>query len=132
MHLQYFGAVSAKLDTWRRNRALNAQSWFASHAPPDAPPLPLSYGDREDMKRGGLSHIVAWFAQSLEARDYDFDTHPSFEEYARGVMASAHAPDFIKEDQQLQMRFGRRLLPGIGPGLYWDPPQNNGHHPSLL
>jgi hypothetical protein len=28
-------------------RALMAREWFAQHAPPNAPPLPLSYIDRD-------------------------------------------------------------------------------------
>jgi hypothetical protein len=110
----------------QKNRAmlaLEARDWFSRHAPPDAPPLPLSYGDREDLKRGGLPHIVAWFARSLAARAYDYREHPSFDDYAAGVLASAYAPEFITRDQQLQGRFPPRHLPGLGPGLYWDPPK---------
>ena len=107
----------------RARLALEARDWFADHGPPDAPPLPLTYGDREDLKVGGLPHIVAWFARSLEARAYDYHEHPSFDDYARGVLASPYAPEFITRDQQLQGRFPPRHLPGLGPGLYWDPPK---------
>jgi hypothetical protein len=107
----------------RARVALEARDWFADHGPPDAPPLPLTCGDREDLKVGGLPHIVAWFARSLEARAYDYHEHPSFDDYARGVLASAYAPEFITRDQQLQGRFPPRHLPGLGPGLYWDPPK---------
>jgi hypothetical protein len=103
-------------------RALTSREWFAQHVPSDAPPLPLSYYDRECLKSGGLPHIVAWYARSLEARDYIVDGHPLFEEYARGVMASPLAPDFIKEDKHLQARFPPRPLPGLGSGLYWSWP----------
>jgi hypothetical protein len=103
-------------------RALKAEEWFARHAPHDAPPLPLSYCDRECLKRGGLPHIVAWFARSLAARGYNLDGHPLFEEFARGVMASPHTPDFIKQDQSLQTRFPPCPLPGLGSGLYWSWP----------
>jgi hypothetical protein len=104
-------------------RALRASAWFARTAPPDAPPLPLWYGDRERLKYGGLPRIVAWFARSLEALDYDFDRHPPFEEYARGVMASRYAPRFIKENTEMIKRFPPRILDGLGPCLYWDPPK---------
>ena len=40
------------------------------------------------MKVGGVKHLIAWFARSLEASDYDVLRHPSFDDYARGVMAS--------------------------------------------
>ena len=100
-------------------RALIAREWFRLTAPKDAPRLPLSYGECEALKSGGLTHIVAWFAQSLEACDYDFTRHPSFEDYARGVLASPLAPDFIKQDQRLLQRFPPRQLHGLGSGLVW-------------
>jgi hypothetical protein len=45
----------------RACRALRAREMFARTAPPDAPQLPLSCEDSQRLKRGGLSHIVAWF-----------------------------------------------------------------------
>jgi hypothetical protein len=102
-------------------RALMARDQFAAMAPPDAPPLPLSYDDRESLKVGGLPHIVAWFARSANALNYDLGIHPPFEPYARGVLASPYAPDFITQDPKLQQRFPARQLKGLGPGLYWDP-----------
>src|SRR5262245_7773146 len=107
-------------------RALMAREWFALAGPPDAPPLPLSYGERENLKVGGLPHIVAWFARSLEALDYEFCSHPCFEDYARGVLASPYAPDFIKSDEQLAQRFAPTPLNGLGSGLYWRPAKAKG------
>src|SRR5580692_1300817 len=78
----------------RAERALRARDWFAHHAPADAPPLPLCYGDREDLKTGGLPHIVAWLARSLATRDFVTDGHPLFDDYACGVMASDFSPEF--------------------------------------
>jgi len=101
-------------------RALNARARFGSDNP-GMPRLPLSYEEREDLKRGGLEHIVAWFARSLEALDYDCGRHPSFDEYACGVMASPLAPDFITHDPELSRRFPPRPLDGLGPGLCWRP-----------
>jgi hypothetical protein len=74
-----------------------------------------------EPKVGGLPHIVAWFARSLEASDYDLGKHPLFEPYARGVLASSYTPYFITQDQTLQQRFPQRPLKGLGPGLYWNP-----------
>jgi hypothetical protein len=77
-------------------RALVARARFAWDNP-GLPPLPLSYEEREDMKRGGLPHIIAWYARSLADRYYrDLAGHVSFTPYAWGVMASPYAPDFIK------------------------------------
>ncbi len=100
-----------------------AREHFAANGPPDAPPLPLSYDEREDLKAGGLSTIVAWYARSWEARRYNPQGHPLFDDYARGVMASDYAPYFIKNDAALLRRFPPRSLPGLGPGLCWQPPK---------
>ncbi len=102
-------------------RALNARDEFAKRAPPDAPALPASYAEREKLKVGGLPHIVAWFARSLEACNYDFGIHPGFEPYARGVLASPHTLYFVAQDKTLQQRFPARPLKGLGSGLYWQP-----------
>ena len=100
-------------------RALAARDQFAKMAPHAAPPLPLSYQAREASKIGGLPHLVAWFARSLEAYKYDFGMHPYFEPYARGVLASPYAPHFIVQDATLQRLFAPRPLKGLGSGLYW-------------
>jgi hypothetical protein len=102
-------------------RALIACDWFAKNGPPDAPPLPLNYGDREELKHGGLDHIVALYARSLALQNYDWRKHPSFHDYACGVMASPEAPTFITEDEGLRKRFPPRPLPGLGSGLIWEP-----------
>ena len=105
-------------------RAIVAREWFAKIGPPDAPELPLSYAAREALKHGGLNHIVAWYARSLETCFYDVDVHPSFESYARGVLASQHAPDFIKNDPALISRFPPSPLDGLGAGFYWEQRKN--------
>ena len=99
----------------------HACEYFSQTAPADAPPLPRSYEEREKLKVGGVPHIVAWFARSLEACNYDFGIHPLFEPYARGVLASSHAPEFITQDLTLQQRFPPLSLKGLGRGLYWSP-----------
>jgi hypothetical protein len=104
-------------------RALRARKWFSKNGPADAPPLPLSHAEREHLKSGGLPHKVAWYARSLESLDYDTDTHPSFERYAQGVLASPHTPDFITKDEELRKRFPPLALEGLGGSLYWDPLQ---------
>lgn len=107
-------------------RALSARAWFAQVGPKDAPPLPL-WGDRETKAGGGLSHIVALFAFSLWnachfwTRDYRFDEHASFPDFARGVLASPDAPAILTQDEQLRKRYPPRHLPGLGPSLCWNP-----------
>jgi hypothetical protein len=100
-------------------QALLAREWFAGHKPDDAPELPLTYGDREDLKTGGLSHLVAWFARSIASRDYIVEGHPLFDKYARGVMASEFAPEFIKGDAELMRRYPPCRLEGLNNAMCW-------------
>jgi hypothetical protein len=112
----------------KARRALAAREWFAVHGPADAPRLPLSYNEREDLKLkiGGLSTIVALYARSLDGRNYDVKEHPSFEDYACGIMASEfNGYPNMRENEQLRDRFPPRVLPGLSPGLCWQPPEEH-------
>ena len=76
---------------------------------------------------GGLPHIVAWYARSLAARKYNFEEHPSFDEYASGVMDSEkHAPGFIRDNEEMRRRFPPRPLAWLRIGMYWCPPKPEG------
>jgi hypothetical protein len=104
----------------KAQRALEAREWFAAQKPDDAPELPLTYADRELLKRGPLlSYIVSLFARSLAYRDFRTEGHPNFDEYARGVMASDWTPKWIREDAQLLSRYPPKPLNGMGGGLIW-------------
>jgi hypothetical protein len=109
--------------------ALLAREWFAIHGPADAPPLPVSMGEREDLKCGGprLNKIIALYARSLDGRNYDVKEHPSFFDYACGLMASEFIGgyDYMQRDEQLRKRFPPRTLEGLGPGLTWQPPREH-------
>jgi hypothetical protein len=105
--------------------ALAAREWFYENGPADIQPLPLSYSEREDLKSGGVPHILAWYARSLACRDFDISEHPPFDDYAHGVMASEHAPDFITKNEEVRRRFPPRPLKGLGPGLCWEPPKEH-------
>jgi hypothetical protein len=114
-------------------RALRARKHLAAVGPTDLPPLPTSDGERERMKVGGVTHILAWFARSWEGLRYELTAHPDFETYARGVMASDHAPSWIRNDPELLRRFPPRPLPGLGSGLYWPSKQEpKKSRPTLL
>jgi hypothetical protein len=106
-------------------RAVLAQQWFATNGPVDADlqPLPLGYNERESLKKGGATHVLAWYARSFDVSEYDVVQHPSFHDYACGVMASELAPAFITENEQLKRRFPPRPLSGLGSGLIWLPPR---------
>jgi hypothetical protein len=113
-------------------RAVLAQRWFAKNGPADLQPLPLGYDERESLKSGGAPHILAWYARSLDNLDYDVVEHPSFHDYACGVMVCEFAPPFITQDPELQRRFPPRQLDGLGGSLYWEPPENHQQRPSSM
>jgi hypothetical protein len=105
---------------------LRAREWFAVNGPPDAPPLPLSVDEHEDYRHGrGLRQIVGFYGRSLEANEYDIHRHPSFEDFARGLMACNSGGWGVEKDPEMRKRFPPRPLPGMGPGLYWQPPQKH-------
>jgi hypothetical protein len=103
-------------------RALRARELFAENGPPDAPPLPLSHDEIEDAKNArGLTRVVGSYARSLAARDWNLPEHPSFDDFARGLMASNSGWN-LQKDEQLRRRFPPRSLEGMGPDQYWRPP----------
>jgi hypothetical protein len=111
-------------------RALLARLWFADHGPSDAQPLPITCSAIANLKYPDpLSHIVSCFAYSLRSQDWDTNFHPSFDDFARGVMASKHAPEFVVKDKALQRRFPPRPLSWLSPVLVWEPPV---HPPARL
>jgi hypothetical protein len=119
--------------TKTKYRALLAREYFAKHGPADAPPLPLSYDEREDLKggRGLLAYIVALYARSLDSREYDLKEHPEIAEYISGVLWEAERvdgdigtlPNYPDQLPKLKKRFPPRKLSGLGPGFYWEPPK---------
>jgi hypothetical protein len=111
------------------HRALRAGKWFSVISPHDAPPLPLSHDDVEDYRNaGGLTAVVGFYARSLSRegygrRSYDVDNHPSFHDFACGLMAMALKSGLwgLEEDAALKRRFPPRPLAGMTPGAYWAP-----------
>jgi len=102
-------------------RAEAAREWFAVHGPTDLQPLPLGYREREHCQGlSGAHYILKWYARSLAGTHYDVHKHPPFYDFACGVMASEFAPDFTKNDEELQKRFPPCPLSGLGPGLMWE------------
>jgi hypothetical protein len=109
--------------------ALHAREWFAVNGPTDAPPLPLTHADVEDYRNArGLAGIVGFYARSLSRegygrRRYDFRNHPSFDDFARGLMAINTGLWRIESDQKLQKRFPARPLKGMTRSAFWAPPK---------
>ena len=103
--------------TRRATRALEARAWFEAHKPADAPLLPLTQGERESLKVGGLAYLVSLFARSLAYRDYQIHGHPHFDTYACGCFASGLLPPHVQNDSVLLERFPPAELKGLGGGL---------------
>jgi hypothetical protein len=101
---------------------LRAQEWFTVNGPPDAPPLPLYDFDSYRGARG-LKGVVGFYARSLSRQGYDVRKHPSFEDFARGLMAINTGLWRIETDKQLQKRFPPRPLAGMTPSAFWAPPK---------
>jgi hypothetical protein len=112
-------------------RALYARAGFAATGPRGAPSLPLSYEEMEDYRNaGGLKALVGFYARSLSRggygrRSYDVGNHPSFHDFACGLMAMAEASGLweLEGVAALKRRFRPRPLPGMTPGAYWAPPK---------
>ena len=93
--------------------ALLAREWFAVNGPRDAPPLPLNIDDRDHFRgAGGLTAIVGFYARSLSRQDYDVRKHPSFDDFACGLMAIAMETGLwgLEKDETLIRRFPPRSL----------------------
>jgi hypothetical protein len=105
-------------------RAVLARRWHAVNGPqdPDLQPLPLGCPEMEDAKyRSEAGRMLAWYSRSLAHNDYDFQRHPSFFEYACGILADEKAGSQLLEE--LRDRFPPRLLPGLDECTgNWDPP----------
>jgi hypothetical protein len=101
--------------------AFRARDWFAENGPPDAPPLPLDPSDRDKIRfRGGILSIVGYFDRSLQNFHYDFEEHPSFYDFACGLMALKPA----WADEELKRRFPPRPLEGLHSSFVWWPPEH--------
>lgn len=116
----YVGGEKRSRQRALARRALLAREWFDVYGPPDAPPLPLSGTEQEGLRyQDPLGHLVAEFARSLEGNDWDFQRHPSFDDFARGALASEYSPAFTRENAALLERYPPRPLSGLGPGQIW-------------
>jgi hypothetical protein len=106
--------------------ALRAREWFSVNGPSDAPLLPLSHDEVEDYRKArGLAGIVGFFARSLARQNYDWQKHPTFDDFACGLTAMAVESGLrgLEQDAELIRRFPPRSLAGMTPGAYWAPPK---------
>jgi hypothetical protein len=110
-------------------KALLAQEWFAVNGPPNAPLLPVTQLDWDDMRRGiigGLPIFVGWYARSLGLHDWNVHEHPSFEDFARGLMMFPEIRARASEDPLVLKRYPPRKLIGMYPqGAFWEPAERS-------
>jgi hypothetical protein len=105
------------------NAALLAREWFHLNTPVGTPPLPLSGEEIERYRRsGGLRAMVGSFARSLARVDHNIDLHPSFYDFARGLMTMNSGSWGIENNPYLKRRFPPRPLAGMTPCGHWAPP----------
>lgn len=119
----------------KKRRAYLASERYAKQRPADAPPFPLSYDEREDLKegRGLLSYLVALHARSLDNSEFDPDEHPSLADHISGILREAERvdgdigtlPNYPDELLELKKRFPPRKMAGLGPGFCWEPPKQH-------
>jgi hypothetical protein len=106
-------------------RARVASAWFAHLRHPLVHPLPLSTAEFEELTGDEQPHhlnLVGHFAWSLRWCDWDFITHPTFEDFAAGVLAHPNAPCELKKDPELLAQFPPCPLAGLDKDLFWSSP----------
>jgi hypothetical protein len=118
-------------------RALKARAAFARENPSIPYELPLTYPDREMLKTSRpalerddgeiamftIEYLLALYARSLEANDYDLQAHPSFVTYLRGMMALDHFAQDVPRD--LKRQYPPINLPGLDNSGYYDVPRRS-------
>jgi hypothetical protein len=110
----------------RTRRALAARAWFTVTGPAWAQPLPISRTDIDNVRcecDGGREELLGHFVSSLINTNWDYRTHPVFFDFACGVMASAHAPEHLREDPELLQEFPPVPLVGLSKDLGWYSPE---------
>jgi hypothetical protein len=113
-------------------RALLAREWFALNGPADAPPLPITYEEREYLKwRTGrpLHYVVAQFARSLGPQ-YDVTEHPSLSEFVSGLLCDhdnggSGLPLSVEGLAELKRRYPPQKLEGLSSYSWSRPTRKN-------
>jgi hypothetical protein len=108
------------------HNGLRARAWHERYGPIYGRRLPLTELERIAMfcSENNALHLVALYAISLQGRDFDYLTHPLYFDYARGVLASEHAKDYLREDPDLLREFPPKELGGLDERCRWRPLPN--------
>jgi hypothetical protein len=106
-------------------RALCCRERFRQDEP-NWPILPLHRDDiaaamDDDCPRYML---LGHYSDSLAMADWSYDTHPTFNRFARGLMAYKYAPPELRTNHHLQREFPPHPLAGLTDReLYWRSPE---------
>lgn len=104
-------------------KVLIAREWFAFYGPRCAPPLPVTPEEWEEMRHDfGLKIIIGFYARSLSFRDWRVHDHPSFDDFARGLMVFIDLRARAGQQPLVAKMYSPRPLVGMTPGAYWAPP----------
>jgi len=102
---------------------LVAQKCVRETGPSGVPLLPLDIHGCLELTDDENPRVVlfGYYGISLCGDWRDFPLYPSFHDHSCGIMASPHAPDYLKNDAALLAEFPPRLLEGLDRGLGWTP-----------
>jgi hypothetical protein len=124
-----YGFDPIRLQKKMAYHALCAREDFARNGPADAPRLPLEYWECERVRWSGrpLDYLTGQYAKCVVAL-YKVKSHPSFDDYARGVLwehdnVPGSAIPFQPEQlAEMKRRFPPRKLEGL-QCFCWRPPR---------
>ena len=105
------------------DNAYHARNWHARYGPPWAQPLPVDELARFRLLDGTDKslHLLAYYSESLEGRDFNYLEHPQLFDYGRAVMADPRTPERLREDPDLQILFPPKPLAGLDEHQRWRP-----------
>ena len=112
--------------------ALATREQFRKTAPDWAPELPLRHEACEALQNSDNNRLsmVGLYAGSLCLADWE--DHPPFADYARGLLAYEYTPQRLRDDADLQREFPAAVLPGLcGGWLSWRSPKTLAQHKRL-
>lgn len=97
--------------------------WHRKFAPPWARDLPVDETDplfnQHCSELTPRQQLFRFFTYSLRAFEWDYEEHPVFPTYARGVMNYDFAREEIRNDPQLKAEFPPRPLAGLDTMLHY-------------
>jgi hypothetical protein len=101
--------------------ALSARARFRLDAPRAPQPLPLRENECAYLQQSpdNREKLVGFYASSPRLRLWNYDLHPPFTVFARGLVHSPFFPASLEEIRQLANEFPPARLPGLDGDLIW-------------